>query len=248
MGDLPYKRVQQYRLFLYAGVNFAGPTATTFKGPRYQILQGLHRGLCLLLNPRSTPGDSSGYTAEDFLNVYRRFVARRGICATLSSACGTNFVGADKELRCLLEQAKAESPEIAQILVNDGTKWRFNPPSAPHFGRIWEAAVKSVKFHLKWIIGDTLLTFEEMTTLLSQIEACLNSRSLQSLTDDPTDLEVLTPAHFLIGSPTLTEVEFGTERIYLKIMKYMRLYRSLCTKCASTIILGYQLFERSRAR
>jgi len=71
-------------------------------------------------------------------------------------------------------------------------------PSAPHFGVKWEAGVKSVKFHLKRIIGDTLLTYEEFTTLLIQIEAILNSRPLTPCTDDPEDLNVLTPGHFIM--------------------------------------------------
>ena len=144
---------------------------------------------------------ASGYSTEDFLNAYRRFVSRRGICATIASDCGTNFVGANRELRDLFEHAQAQSFEIAHLLANDGTQWLFNPPSAPHFGGLWEAAVKSIKFHLKRVIGDTLLTFEEMTTVLAQIEATLNSRPLQPLRDDPTDSEALTPAHFLIGAP-----------------------------------------------
>ncbi|XP_076301722.1 uncharacterized protein LOC143219731 [Lasioglossum baleicum] len=87
------------------------------------------------------------------------------------------------------------------LLAESGTNWIFNPPAAPHFGGIWEAAVKSVKYHLRRVIGETLLTFEEMSTLLTQIEACLNSRPITPLTDEPSDLTALTPAHFLIGSP-----------------------------------------------
>ncbi|EFN65967.1 hypothetical protein EAG_00422, partial [Camponotus floridanus] len=82
--------------------------------------------------------------------------------------------------------------------------WIFNPPSAPHFGGKWEATVKSVKHHLKRIVGNQLLTYEEMTTLLSQIEAVLNSRPLSPLSDDPEDLSALTPGHFLVGgAPTI---------------------------------------------
>ena len=141
------------------------------------------------------------------MSAYKRFTARRGICASLTSDCGLNFIGADRELRELFEQASAQHAEITQLLAADGTEWRFNPPGARHFGRIWEAAVKSVKFHLKRVIGETLLTFEEMTTLLTQIEACLNSRPLHPLSDDPEDFSALTPGHFLIGQPTLTVLE-----------------------------------------
>ncbi|XP_024868737.1 uncharacterized protein LOC112452653, partial [Temnothorax curvispinosus] len=75
----------------------------------------------------------------------------------------------------------------------DCTRWEFNPPGAPHMGGKWEAVVKSVKFHLRRTIGETLLTTEELTTLLTQIEAILNSRPLEPLSDDPEDVSALTP-------------------------------------------------------
>lgn len=53
---------------------------------------------------------------------------------------------------------------------------------------------------IRRVIGDRLMTFEEMTTLFTQIEAVLNSRPLCALTEDPDDLNVLTPGHFLIGN------------------------------------------------
>ncbi|CAD6208875.1 GSCOCG00010698001-RA-CDS, partial [Cotesia congregata] len=58
-------------------------------------------------------------------------------------------------------------------------------------------AVKSIKFHLRRTIGDSLLTLEQYSTLLAQIEAILNSRPLTLLNGDPADLAVLTPGHFL---------------------------------------------------
>ncbi|KMQ88133.1 hypothetical protein RF55_12431 [Lasius niger] len=85
-------------------------------------------------------------------------------------------------------------------MANNRTQWPFNPPAASHFGGLWEAVVKSAKHHLRRVIGNATLTFEEMTTLLTQIEACLNSRPLSPLTDDPEDLTALTPGHLLIGT------------------------------------------------
>jgi len=143
---------------------------------------------------------ASDYSAEAFLAAFRRFVSRRGLCHTLHSDCGTNFVGADAQLRALFTAASQEGKRIAVSLAADRVRWRFNPPAAPNFGGIWEAAVKSMKHHLRRVIGDATLTYEEMATLLSQIEACMNSRPLQAITDDPEDLEALTPGHLLIGS------------------------------------------------
>ncbi len=64
-----------------------------------------------------------------------------------------------------------------------------------------EAAVKSAKTHLRKTVGNTSLTFEEMTTVLTQIEACLNSRPIAPLPDTEAGLEALTPGNFLIGKP-----------------------------------------------
>ncbi|XP_055325653.1 uncharacterized protein LOC129579538, partial [Sitodiplosis mosellana] len=81
------------------------------------------------------------------------------------------------------------------------TQWKFIPPSAPHMGGLHEAAVKSAKAHLKRVIGAQQLTFEQLATLLTQVEACLNSRPLLALSDDATDELALTPGHFLVGEP-----------------------------------------------
>ncbi|KAG5870069.1 hypothetical protein JTB14_011304 [Gonioctena quinquepunctata] len=73
------------------------------------------------------------------------------------------------------------------------------PQITPHWRGLWEAAVKGAKRHLYRIIGNSQLTFEELSTVLAQIEAILNSRPLCPISSDPKDLEVLTPGHFLIG-------------------------------------------------
>ena len=149
----------------------------------------------------------SDLTTDAFLAAFRRFTSRRGLCEALYSDRGTNFVGADTELRRFFKSAVQDNPRWTNLLANDGVKWRFNPPSAPHVGGLWEAAVKSVKHHLRRVIGGSTLTYEEMATLLSQIEACLNSRPLQAMSDDPEDVAALTPGHFLIGTALIAVPE-----------------------------------------
>ena len=61
--------------------------------------------------------------------------------------------------------------------------------------------MRSMKYHLKRVVSDVKLTFEECSTILTQIEACMNSRPLVALPCDGDGIDVLTPGHFLIGRP-----------------------------------------------
>ena len=88
------------------------------------------------------------YSSEAFIAAFHRFTARRGHCKNLYSDQGTNFVGADVQLRQMVDASSEFSSRVVRSLTQDGTSWIFNPPSAPHFGGIWEAAVMSAKHQI----------------------------------------------------------------------------------------------------
>lgn len=77
----------------------------------------------------------------------------------------------------------------------------FMVPAAPHQGSIYEAAVKSMKYHLARILGQRVLVYEQFSTLLAQIEGILNSRPIHPLSDDPSDVRALTFGLFLVRKP-----------------------------------------------
>ncbi|XP_043063178.1 uncharacterized protein LOC122319642 [Drosophila yakuba] len=138
----------------------------------------------------------SELTTQAFIAAFQRFIARRAKPTDLYSDNGTTFHGGKRTLddmrRLAIQQAKDE--ELAGFFANEGISWHFIPPSAPHFGGMWEAGVRSIKLHMKRILGSKALTFEELSTVLTQIEAILNSRPLCPNGDN--SLDPLTPAHY----------------------------------------------------
>ncbi|GBN32396.1 hypothetical protein AVEN_181167-1 [Araneus ventricosus] len=96
---------------------------------------------------------------------------------------------ANNELRKILKNLfnKESTGKIEDFIASEGIVWHFNTPATPHFGGLWEAGAKSLKSHLKRVVGNTVLTHEEFSTLLTQVEAVLNSRPLCNLSSDPND-------------------------------------------------------------
>ncbi|XP_017480988.1 PREDICTED: uncharacterized protein LOC108370215 [Rhagoletis zephyria] len=135
-----------------------------------------------------------------FLNAFKIFVNRRGYCKIMTSDNGTNFVGAERELRVAFQQCMADT-KPRNFFTDSNIEWRFNPPSAPHMGGYWEAGIKRIKYHLKRVLGENLLSYEEFNTLLTEVEACVNSRPLCDNPTDAGDIEALTPGHFIVGEP-----------------------------------------------
>jgi len=198
MGQLPSSRVTPSRPFFH----WSGLRRTIYASHLARPhLQGFPRSIRMLLYIYRSSRACNRLLLSRIYAAYKRFTGRRGLCATLTSDCGTNFVGADAELRRLFAAASTELANITNHLASAGTEWRFHPPAALHFGGKWEATVKSVKYYIRRILGDTIITYEEFCTLLIQIETILNSRPMCPLSDDPSDLNALTPAHFLINGP-----------------------------------------------
>ncbi|CAI6354989.1 unnamed protein product [Macrosiphum euphorbiae] len=85
-----------------------------------------------------------------------------------------------------------------------------------------------------------------MSTVLTWVEACLNSSPITSLSSDPSDLSYLTPGHFLIGDAIAAVPERDeTTTFVTPLERWRRItqYSQLLWKRWSTEYLG-QLQER----
>lgn len=201
MASLPRLRVTPARPFLNTGVDFAGPIELKrFKGKCNTFRKAYFAVYVCFATKAIHLELVDDLSTNAFIASFRRFISRRGMVANLHSDCGSNFIGAEKVItRRGADLLKEWSDQIESGLLEFHTTWHYNPPGSPHFGGIWEAGVKSVKYHLKRILGNSRLCFEEFETVLTQVEACLNSRPICKIRDDPNNI-ALTPGHFLIGS------------------------------------------------
>lgn len=204
MGNLPINRVNPSPIFSQIGIDCAGPFMVTpirTRGCRYQKYY-----ICIFIcfATRAVHIETlSSMTTECFLMSLSRFISRRGIPQQIHSDCGTNFVGCSNELKVLYEffRSLKNDPQINHYANENHIQWKFNPPSSPHFGSLWESNIKNFKYYLKRSCSNLQFSFEEFYTLIAKIESILNSRPMYPLSDSIADFDILTPGHFITGRP-----------------------------------------------
>eukprot|EP00794_Sanderia_malayensis_P002619 gene2619-3032_t len=204
MADLPTSRVESWgRPFKFTGVDLFGPiiTKARYRGGRREKRYGV---LFTCLQTRAIRIELAYcQSTDDFMKAFTRFISRRSRPLQMFSDCGTNFVGADRELQEVLNKL-TKDPTLHRHLTDENMKWIFNPPAAPHMGGVWESLVKLAKRAMIATTKGAEMTDEELMTVLTECEAMLNNRPLTYISNDPNDMEPLTPAHFLNNRSTTT--------------------------------------------
>ena len=193
MADLPEDRVTPDRPpFSHTGIDYFGPIEV--KRGRSRVKRWGVIFTCLASRAIHLEV-ASMLDTDSCINAIRRFLCRRGPILTIRTDCGTNFVCAQKELEAAADQL--DHQRIHQALLTHHVKWLFNPPSAPHFGGVWERLIKLVKKVLLSVLRQQTLDDEVLHTALCEVECILNDRPLTTVSSDPNDLEPLTPNHLL---------------------------------------------------
>ena len=201
MADLPEERVAPLTPpFHFTSVDYFGPMQV--KVGRNKTAK--HYGVIFTcLNTRAVHLELAvDCTTMEFLQVLRRFYSIRGQPAQLLSDNGTQFVGAARELREMIQGWN--DCELKDFCAERGTEWKFTTPSAPHQNGCAESLVKSCKIALKKAVGSQVLTPFELYTCLQEVANLVNQRPIGRIPNDPDDGAYLCPNDMLLGRSSST--------------------------------------------
>jgi hypothetical protein len=227
MAPLPSIRLEvTMKPFTNCAVDFAGPFFTMQGRGKSRVKRYLSLFVCL--QTRCVHLEMSWSLETDgFLKALTRMVARQGWPRDMLSDNRTNFVGGNNELRELVQQL--DQDKIQRMTANNGIRWHWNPPLAPHFGGVFERMIKAAKRAIYAILGNADVNDEELLTTFTGVESLLNSRPLTVMSDDPKDEQVLTPNHFLIGHmggelapESVDSVAFNPRKRWRRIQELIR--------------------------
>ncbi|CAL8117960.1 unnamed protein product [Orchesella dallaii] len=215
VAPLPKDRIQAEVPFQVTGVDLAGPLFLSDGRKTWIVLFtcAVYRAIHLEL--------VTSLSTEDFKNSLRRFIARRGRPTIIYSDNGTNFQGCSNQFK------RVNWTQVQKYARCKEITWRFNPPTAAWWGGWWERLVGVVKRSLKRVLGKATLGYEELQTVLCDVESSVNRRPLTYISEDPDDLAVLTPYMFLIGNPSseVPEADVTDRKSLTKRLKYIQRLR-----------------------
>ncbi|XP_066983767.1 uncharacterized protein [Macrobrachium rosenbergii] len=189
---LPEFRVQRKQPFSVTGVDYTGALLTKEKH------QNPEKAYIVLFTCPVTRGIHielvKDLSCDSFLMVFRKFCSRRGFPSLMLSDNATTFVSASDYLKNM-----AESSLVQEHLNAIECKWKFIPARAPWFGAIWERLIGLLKTCLKKVIGQAFLSFNELSCVVTELEAIINDRPLRYTPGDLDQLDILTPNHLILG-------------------------------------------------
>ena len=188
---LPSFRVNDCRPFQFCGVDLTG--ALYIKNG--SVIKKVYMVLFTCASSRAVHLEiAENLSADAFSRVYRRFTSRRSSPQLMLSDNATNFVGFQSQLKEFQGQQV-----LTDMLQKSNTEWRFIPARAPWFGGMWERLIGICKRIIKKALGNKLISYDELQTIVVEVEGKVNSRPLTYFSSHSEDCVPLTPSHLLHG-------------------------------------------------
>ncbi|XP_053686384.1 uncharacterized protein LOC128735928 [Sabethes cyaneus] len=240
MAPLPAARITPSKVFEQTGLDYCGPFLVrplAGRGASVKVWVAVY--VCFAVKAVALD-IVDGLSAAACVNSLRRFVSRVGRVRIIHCDNSTSFVGAARELRKMRRQYREQftSNSWANECLQRGIEFQFIPPRAPHFGGLWEAAVKKFKYHLIRIMKTTPYRLDDFRAAIAQAESIINSRPLTPLSNDPSDLSVLTPGHFLIGeSPFQLPEQDYQQKPLNRLSRFQATQRAITNFAVGTMVV-----------
>nr|XP_055053759.1 uncharacterized protein LOC129438884 [Misgurnus anguillicaudatus] len=221
MSDLPPERLSMDPPFSFVGLDVFGPWMVTSRRTRGG--QANSKRWAVLFTCMSTRAIHieviESMDSSSFINALRRFSAVRGPAKQLRSDCGTNFVGACKELKM---ESVTDDRKVQEYLSDNGCTWVFNPPHSSHMGGSWERMIGVSRRILESMLqklAPSRLSHEVLTTFMAEVTAIVNARPLVPVSTDPDAPFILTPATLLTQKTSVVPPppgEFGERDLFIR--------------------------------
>ena len=177
MGQVTEERMKPASPFRHTALDLFGPftirdtVKRRIRGKAFEVIF-----TCLVT--RAVHLDiAEGNSTTDFLATLRRRTSIRGFPQTLHSDNGTQLMMANKILKGVVKDWNMK--EITNFGVSQGMRWHFNKAAdAPWYNDCCESLIRLVKQGLIRIIGDSILTFGELQTVLYEVANLMNERPI----------------------------------------------------------------------
>ena len=219
-APLPPARVSEAKPFQVSGVDLTGAIQVKDRGNHIKayivlftcaVTRAIHLEIVYSLS------------AEDFLRSFIKFCSRRSLPQIIYSDNATYFVSVASTLKQI---------STTEIVVNhmrdNSVDWKFITPRASWHGGFWERLIGLTKNVFKKVVGQALLSRDDLETVVPQIEAVLNDRPLTYATDSMTDPQPLTPSQLIYGyklrefpnllnMDVLSDPTYGSKEILSKV-------------------------------
>ena len=137
--------------------------------------------------------------AEEFRTKLNAFIARRTRPKLIISDNAQTFKATASWIK---ETRKSE--QLQDYLAKQEIRWQFNLSKSPWWGGMYERLLKDVKKTLYKTLGRTHLTFEQLETVIVDIEKHLNNRPLTYVESGEGEDRVLTPNTIMWGQNSYT--------------------------------------------